>query len=118
MGKIPINILKKYNFSFDEQTICVNHALINGKFPITFKIPHVIPVHKEDDPTDKTNFQTVSVLPLLSKVFERIIYKQLGKCMDTFLKKLLCGFRRAHSTQSIPSLSYYNDGRRILITMS
>ena len=39
------------------------------------------------------------VLPLLSKVFERVIYNQLGKCMDTFLNKLLCGFRKAHSTQ-------------------
>ena len=31
-GEIPVNILKKSNFSFDELTICVNHALINGKF--------------------------------------------------------------------------------------
>ena len=30
--------LKKFNFSFDELTICVNHALIIGKFPITLKM--------------------------------------------------------------------------------
>ena len=36
-GEIPVNILKKSNFSFDELTICVNDALINGKFPITLK---------------------------------------------------------------------------------
>ena len=47
----------------------------------------------------KTNFRTVSVLPLLAKMFERVIYNQLGKYMDTFLNKLLCGFRKAHSTQ-------------------
>ena len=28
-----------------------------------------------------------------------VIYNQLGKYMDTFLNKLLCGFRKAHSTQ-------------------
>ena len=98
-GEIAVNILKKSNFSFDELTICVNYALINGKFPITLKNANVTPVHKKDDPTDKTNFRPISVLPLLSKVFERVIYNQLGKYMDTFLNKLLCGFRKAHSTQ-------------------
>ena len=73
--------------------------MTNGKFPITLKNANVTPVHKKDDPTDKTNFRPVSVLPLLSKVFERVIYNQLGKYMDTFLNKLLCGFRKAHSTQ-------------------
>ena len=87
-GEIPLNILKKSNFSFDELTICVNCGLIN-----------VIPVHKKDDPTDKTNFRSVSVLSLLSKVFQRVIYNQLGMYVDTFLNKLLCRFRKAHSTQ-------------------
>ena len=91
--------MKKSNLSFDELTICVNYALINGKLPITLKNTNVTPVHKKDDPTDKTNFGPVSVLPLLSKVLERVIYNQLVKYMDTFLNKLLCGFRKAHSTQ-------------------
>ena len=73
--------------------------MINGKFPITLKNANVTPVHKKDDPTDKKNFRPISVLPLLSKVFERVIYNQLGKYMDTSLNKLLCGFRKAHSTQ-------------------
>ena len=49
--------------------------------------------------TDKTNFRPVSVLPLLSKVFEKIMYDQLYEYAETFLNKLLCGFRKAHSTQ-------------------
>ena len=80
---------------FDELTICVNHALINGKFPSILKNANVTPVHKKDDPSD---FRPVSVLPLLSKVFERIIYNQLAKCRDTSLNKLLCGFKKAHFT--------------------
>ena len=93
--------MKKSSFSFDELTICVYYDLINGKFPVSLKNANVTPVHKKDDPTDKTNFQPISVLPLLSKVFERVIYNQLGKYMDTFLNKLLCGFRKAHSTQHV-----------------
>ena len=41
----------------------------------------------------------IQALPLLSKVSERIIYNQLGKYMETFLNRLLYGFRKAHSTQ-------------------
>ena len=73
--------------------------MINGKFPITLKNSNVTSAHKKDDPTDKANFRPVNVLPLLSKVFERVIYNQLGKYMVTFLNKLLCGFRKSHSTQ-------------------
>ena len=58
-----------------------------------------MPVFKKLDPTDKTNFRPVSVLPLLSKVFEKIMYDQLYEYAETFLNKLLCGFRKAHSTQ-------------------
>ena len=91
--------MRKSNFSFDELTICVNYVLINQQFPITLKNANVTPVHKKDDPTDKTIFRPVSAMPLLSKVFERVIYNQLGKYMDTFLNKLLWRFRKAHSTQ-------------------
>ena len=98
-GEIPLNILKKSDFTFDKLTDCINQALMNGKFPDSLKNANITPVHKKDDPTDKTNFRPVSVLPLLSKVFERVMYNQLSDYMDTFLNKLLCGFRKAHSTQ-------------------
>ena len=88
-GEIPVNMLGKSNSTFDELTKCVNYALTNGKFPITLKNANVTPVRKKDDPTNKTNFSPVSVLPLFPKVFERIIYNQLGKYMDTFLNEVM-----------------------------
>ena len=91
--------LKKSNFSFNKLTICGNYALINEKCLITLNNAYITPVHKKDDPTDKTNFRPISILHLLSKVFERVIYNQLGKYTDTYLNELLCGFRKAHSTQ-------------------
>ena len=68
-------------------------------FPENLKLSDIVPVFKKLDPTDKTNFRPVSVLPLLSKVFEKIMYDQLYEYAETFLNKLLCGFRKAHSTQ-------------------
>ena len=80
-------------------TECVNYTLKNEKFPDSLKNATITPVYKKDDPTDKVNYRSVSVLPLLSKIFEKIIYSQPWEYMDLFLNKLLCGFRKAHSTQ-------------------
>ena len=87
-GEIPLNILKKSNFTFDELT----------KF---LKETNITPVHKMDDPTDKVNYQAVSVLPLLFKIFEKVIFNQLGDHMDSFFHKLFIGFKKAHSAQHV-----------------
>ena len=39
----------------------------------------------------------MSILPLLSKVYEKLIYNQLFNYSDSFLNNILCGFRKAHS---------------------
>ena len=41
----------------------------------------------------------MSVLPLLSRVFEKVIYDQLSQHLDKYLNSLLCGFRKVHSSQ-------------------
>ena len=41
----------------------------------------------------------MSILPLLSKVYEKVIYNQLSDYSDSFLNNILCGFRKTHSTQ-------------------
>ena len=46
----------------------------NGKFPDSLKNATITPVYEKDDPTDKVNYRPVSVLPLLSKIFEKVIY--------------------------------------------
>ena len=97
-GEIPVDILKNSEFCFNELTKCIK-AFNEKKFPDTLKFPDIVPVFKKLDPTDKTNFRPVSVLPLLSKVFEKIMYDQLYEYTETFLNKLLCGFRKAHFTQ-------------------
>ena len=40
---------------------------------------NITPVHKKDEATDKQNYRPVSVLPLFSKVFEKVIYDQLSQ---------------------------------------
>ena len=69
---IPVDILKNSEFCFSELTKCINKAFNENNFPDTLKLSDIVPVFKKLDPTDKTNFRPVSVLPLLSKVFEKL----------------------------------------------
>ena len=98
-GEIPIKTLKESGFTFEYLTSCVNEAILSGKFPDSLKLSNIVPVHKKKDPTDKCNYRPVSILPLLSKLFDKIMYDQLYIYMNNFLNELLCGFLKAHSTQ-------------------
>ena len=101
-GEIPVDILKNSEFCFSELTKRINKAFNENKFPDTLKLSDIVSVFKKLDQTNKTDFRPVSVLPLLSKVFEKVMYDQLHEYAETFLNKLFCGFRKAHSTQHAP----------------
>ena len=78
----------------------INHSIEEtGIFPSSLKLGNITPIFKKDDHLDKSNYRPVSILPLLSKVYERIIYKQLSQHSEQFLSSILCDFRKAHNTQ-------------------
>ena len=54
---------------------------------------------KKADPFDKSNYQSVSLLSRISKVFERIIYNQISEYIEPFLSKVLTGFSKNHNAQ-------------------
>ena len=53
---------------------------------------------KKDD-LDKENYRSVSGLPHVSKVFEKIMHYRINDYMKKKLSKQLTGFRKNHSTQ-------------------
>ena len=75
-------------------TNCINDAINKGLFPDSLKITNITPAHN-----DKENYKPAIVLPLLSKVFERLLYDQLSEYLEKYLNTLSCGFRKACSTQ-------------------
>ena len=80
----------------------VNHSIEEtGIFPSSLKLGNITPIFKKDDALDKSNYRPVSILSLLSKVYERIIYNQLSQHSEQFLNSILCGFRKAHNTQHL-----------------
>ena len=78
----------------------IMHFLIEeGHFPNEFKIAEVSSILKKKDDIDKENDRPISVLALVSKVSERIIYHQINDFLTYKLSKRLTGFRKNHSTQ-------------------
>ena len=56
-------------------------------------------MHKKKSSLEKTKYRPVSLLPNISKVFERCIHKQISEYFETVLSKFQCGFRKGYSTQ-------------------
>ena len=63
------------------------------------KLADVTPIFKKVDSSDVKNYRPISVLPVMSKVFERILQKQITEYIDKFMSPYLCGFRKGFSTQ-------------------
>ncbi len=58
-------------------TIIINQMLNTRMFSIKLKIAKITPIFKKDDQTLFTNYRPISLLPAFSKVFEKVIFKQL-----------------------------------------
>ena len=99
-GSIPATILKQsLDIYVPYLTKSVNYTINESEFPAELKHSEVIPLSKKEDPLKKENYRPVSLLPHLSKVFERITYKQINEYMEKKLSKFITGFRKLHETQ-------------------
>ena len=63
------------------------------------KLANITAVFKKGALTTKHNYRPVSILPILSKLFERLISKQLSDFFECVLSKFQCGFRKGYSVQ-------------------
>ena len=57
----------------------INSSILHGVFPDSLKIANVIPIFKQGEKTDPCNYRPISILPTISKVFERHIAGQIHK---------------------------------------
>ena len=82
-------------------TLIINQSLSTGIFPDKLKIAKIIPLFKKNDPHQFNNYRPISLLPAISKIFERAAYIQLYSYFDknNLLYKSQYGFRTLHSTE-------------------
>ena len=55
----------------------INTSFASEHVPRSWKQAIVIPLHKKDDPTVASNFRPVTLVPVISKIVERLVHEQL-----------------------------------------
>ena len=58
-------------------THIINLSITSRQFPAYWKSAKIIPLHKKDDLLNPKNFRPVAILPIFSKVLERVIFNQI-----------------------------------------
>ena len=80
-------------------TAIYNNSLIMTNCPQKLKLADITPIHKGGDTTTKRNYRPVSVLPTVSKIFEKNLFAQMYCYFNSKLSSKLCGFRKGFSPQ-------------------
>ena len=78
-----------------------NNSKNPQNYPISLKVADVTPIHKEKETIFKTNYKPISLIPILSKLYERNMYDQIFLHIETFLSPYLFGYRKGHSTRQM-----------------
>ena len=97
---IPPKILKSNSdVCVEPLTQIFNDCIENSSFPDEVKCADVTSLPKNGPSNSRTNFRPISVLPTVSKLFERMMDKQIVAYITPFLSSLLCGFRKGYNAQ-------------------
>ena len=79
--------------------VIYSESITWGDFPSALKQAEITPGHKKNEKTVKGNYRPVSILPTVSKIYERNMYKDIDLYMQKYFSRKLCGFRKGYSTQ-------------------
>ena len=89
-----VNVIK-------EPLYCVfNKSLASGKFPELLKLSKIVPLYKSGEKSIPDNYRPISLLPVISKVLEKLVFFRMVNHLEenkiVYLRQF--GFRKGHST--------------------
>ena len=84
-------------------TYILNMSITEGLFSSEMKLAKMIPLFKANDPMSFSNYRPVSVLPLFSKVLERLMYNRLLSFINKH--KLLYSYQFGYRCNHSPELA-------------
>ena len=93
-------------------TLIFNNAIMQCKFTEALMLADITPVHKKGDPQDPMNYRPKSVTSTFSKLFEKLLFRQLSKYLNdnNVLSQTQFGFRKSGSTKD--ALLYFTESVR------
>ena len=101
LDMIPSKLLKMAaSIVTPSLTAIFTKSIITGIYPTEWKMARVTPVFKKGEKSDLNNYRPISVIPVVSKVFEKTVYDQLYQYLNDnqLLSSCQSGFRSLHST--------------------
>lgn len=80
----------------------INKSIISGTFPSQLKCAKVLPIFKSGTKSDPSNYRPISILPTISKIFEKHVNKHLMNYLNKYklIHENQSGFRQKHSCQT------------------
>ena len=87
----------------------INLFLATSTIPRKWKVARCVPIFQSGNAKDFDNYRPISVLPVFSKILERVVHNQLYEYLENneFLSSQQFGFRRSRSTSS--AVVYFTD---------
>ena len=77
-----------------------NNSKITGDFPHKLKRATIIPINKKKNRAlSKRDYRPVSLLPVVSKLYEKDMNEQIKLYMNKYLSPYLFGYRKNHSSE-------------------
>ena len=86
------NIFARY---FNENNFCIENLIILSDL----KLADVTLAFKKKSKTSEDNYRPISILPDISKIFERCFYNQIHTFFNEVLSKYRCGFSKGLNTR-------------------
>ena len=88
LNNVPTKHIEKFSDVFTSViTDDYNNCVDIGIFPECFKTAEVIPTYNKDKPTEKTNYRPISILPNISKIYERLMHDNMSEYLHDVLSK-------------------------------
>ena len=100
------DLISSYVVKLSKDYICeplcflYNMSVLCGSFPSSLKISKVIPLFKKGNKHDVNNYRPITLSPIFSKVFEKIVFSRMIHFIESnnLLYEFQYGFRKGHST--------------------
>ena len=88
-------------------TDIINCSILTSSFPAKWKEAEVVPILKDGDHEVAANNRPISLLPIASKVCERIVLDQVNSYLteNKLLTSHQSGNKKSHSTDTVRSMS-------------
>ena len=89
------------NYLYKNLTNIYNHSFTTGVFPDKMKIAKVVPVFKSGSRMEVKNYRPISLLPIFSKIFEKLMHSRIYKFLQSnkIIFKNQYGFQKNKSTE-------------------